>query len=100
MFGFLEDIGNYKDRCVARFDSDDNGVGVSTAFTSDEGYETALLCGDEVHPIERYESKDLAIVGHNRWVEKSKSMADGDVINKLGGFGGLVDDELVVIQLN
>lgn len=73
-FNFLADAGNYEDRKVARVEAEDNyGVGVSTCWTSDEGYETALIDANGVIPVERYGSKKEAIAGHEKWVKKSRT---------------------------
>jgi hypothetical protein len=87
LFDFLLDVTNYDTRKVARMEPKDNGgIGVSTAYTSDQGYETALL-GKQVHPVERYTSKELALAGHARWVEYARSMKSGDSFTELGNFG-------------
>lgn len=62
---FLKDIRNYDQRKISRVEcSENNGIGVSTAFTSDEGYETALLDKNGVHSVERYKTRNLAVEGH------------------------------------
>jgi hypothetical protein len=40
MFDFLLDVDNYEDRKVAN-DTAKSGITVDTAYTSDEGFETA-----------------------------------------------------------
>lgn len=96
IFSFVKDIGNYEDRKVARTNHEDNkGIGVSTAYSSDEGYETALLDKNGVHPVERYENKSDAEIGHKKWVSKSKRIK---TVIKLGGFGGLVDNKRIVLK--
>lgn len=47
---------------------------VSTMFTCDEGFETAI-CDDLVHVVERYKNKETAIKGHEKWV---KFIQDGN----------------------
>lgn len=67
MFSFLQDIGNYDQRKLAR--DTVRGVDISTAWTSDEGFETALLPpGQPVIPVERYPSREAAVEGHARWM--------------------------------
>lgn len=92
MFEFINDIGNYDTRKLGR--TDVNGVTVSTAYTSDEGYETAILDANGVHPVERYDSKSEAEAGHREWCKKAETV---ETVTKLGGFGGLVDDEVITI---
>jgi hypothetical protein len=80
---FFNDVGNYESRKVARVDPEDNGgIGVSTAYTSDEGFETALLDANGVHPVERYKGRIAAKAGHEKWVEFAKN-ADGKSVRKL-----------------
>lgn len=94
MFEFLLDAGNYDLRKVARTNLD-CGLIISTAYTSDEGYETAIIDGDEVHPVERYETKELAEVGHDKWCKIAPKKR---IVNKLGGLSGLVDDKLISLK--
>lgn len=89
-FSFLQDMGNYESRKVGRMEV--NGVIVSTAFTSDEGYETALCDANGAHPVERYLTKDEAIAGHGKWIRRAGTI---EAVVKLGG---LVDDEKIIIK--
>ena len=97
MFSFLQDAGNYEQRKVAK-DELENGVVVSTVDTSDEGYETALLDKEDVHPVERYESRESAETGHRKWLEFAKTVKNGTLIKKLG-WQGLVDSKDVTLSL-
>jgi len=96
MFEFLNDIGNYSQRVVARHDRED-GITVSTVYSSDEGYETALLDVNGTYPVERYETKEQAASGHEKWVEFSKD-GSGKTIMQLGGMGGLVGPEEIILE--
>lgn len=58
---------------VERTDVEGKIAGVSTIDTEEGyGYETALFSriDDSWHPVERYETRDEAVTGHTRWVEK------------------------------
>ena len=90
VFEFLKDIGNYQDRVIGR--DDINGITISTAFTSDEGFETALVDSKGVHPIERYSSKEEAIVGHKKWKEKMQKPPKK--IIELGAWGIVPEKEI------
>lgn len=92
MFEFLKDIGNYESRKLGR--TTVNGLTVSTAYTSDEGYETAIIDENGVHPVERYLSKEDAQIGHDKWCKKAETV---ETVTKLGGLGGLVDDQVITI---
>ena len=89
MFEFLKDVGNYDSRKVGR--DEINGFTISTAFTSDEGYETAIIDSNGVHPVERYERLNDAEEGHKRWYNKMKDPPK--TVTELGGLGGLVDSK-------
>jgi len=95
MFSFLDDMGNYDDRKVAR-----DTVGtliVSTAFTSDEGYETAIIdARGDVHPVERYPLREDCVAGHAKWVEFCRDEKN-TTICKLGGLGGLVGNSIITL---
>ena len=86
---YSQDADNYTDRKVAT--DDENGLITSTAWTSDEGYETAIIDAAGVHPVERYTGRDAAIAGHDKWREFLRS--GGRQIVKLGGLGGIISDE-------
>ena len=97
MFDFIKDFDNYEDRKI--YDKvkpeDNNGIGISTCYTSDEGFETALLDGNEIHPVERYKTQAEAVIGHQKWIEKSKTLK---TVISLGGFGGCVPDKEVTLK--
>lgn len=95
MFSFLQDVGNYESRKVSR-DTAESGIEVSTAYTSDEGYETALLDKNGVHPVERYKSKIEAEAGHKKWLEFAHT-ANGKTVKELGGMCGFVEDEDTIL---
>ena len=68
-------------RIVARVEPEDNGgVGVSTVWTSDEGYETAILDANGAHPVERYEDEESALQGHERWVSDANKLTEVTVL--------------------
>jgi len=75
MFNFINDMGNYEDRCVGR--NDYPWGMVSTARVSDgkRPYETAVAhtdyCDEGLMVIEEaYDTKPDAVAGHARWVKK------------------------------
>lgn len=90
-FSFLNDCGNYESRKVGR--TDVNGIIVSTAHTSDEGYETALIDKKGVHPVERYSSLKEAQIGHKQWEEKAKTI---EKVIKLGAWGCIEDESITI----
>lgn len=98
MFEFMQDADNYEDRKIGR-DTSKSGIGISTAYTSDEGYETALIDSDGVHPVERYDNKEMAEIGHAKWLEFADD-GNGKEIVKLGGsgIGGLAPDETITLK--
>lgn len=55
----------------------DNGLIVSTVDTSDMGPETAIIDKNGAHPVERYETVELAEEGHAKWLEFCDQMSDG-----------------------
>lgn len=94
-FNFLKDAGNYDQRKIGR--TEVNGLTVSTAYTSDEGYETALIDKNGIHPIERYSSRSKAEIGHKEWEEKAQNIT---TVTKLGAWDGLVEDKKITIARN
>lgn len=80
----IKDLDNYESRKIGKIASEDGKtIGVSTAHTSDEGYETALLDSNGIHPVERYEKQQEAKKGHEKWIIFAKS-ANGKIIKSLG----------------
>jgi hypothetical protein len=85
---------NYEERKVARINpKENNGVGVSTCFSYDMGYETALLNANTTIPVERYETREEAVIGHEKWVKFAFNENNIKVL-KLG-YDDLVDDEYI-----
>lgn len=89
MFDFLLDAGNYESRKIGR--DLVAGITVSTAYTSDESYETALIDSNGVHPVERYSGISEANLGHARWVLFAHT-AEGKEVTELGLMDGLISD--------
>lgn len=85
LFDFLQDIGNYEQRKIERTICK-NGIIVSTADTTDEGYETALIDKNGVHPVQRYETMQDAVEGHSTWVEFARD-GHGKTITELAWTG-------------
>mgnify|MGYP001602237729 CR=1 FL=1 len=96
MFEFLKDTYNYEQRKIVKEFT--NGLGISTAYTSDEGYETALLDTNGVHPVERYATRELAVEGHKKWVKFSEG--NENKVIELGGLAGFVKDKEIVLLRN
>ena len=88
------DGANYDSRRIGRDDLE--GLSVSTAWTSDEGYETAILDANYANPVERYSDRKAALVGHEKWVDFVRK--GGREITKLGGFGGIIKDRVMTLE--
>lgn len=67
------DRDNYNDRKVAEQVKLENGLKISSCYTSDRGYETAIGYNDEWYPVERYADKDDCVQGHSKWTEWAKN---------------------------
>ena len=93
MFSFLNDANNYEERKIGK--EEVNGVEVSTAYTSDCGYETAILDANGVHPVERYETKKDAEIGHKKWIKKAMTIK---TVTKLGWMGLCDEEEIVIVR--
>lgn len=74
MFGFLDMMGNHSSRKVARYEEDGITIDTCRVTDSDKPYETAIE-----HPsynngnwvvVELYDTKEAALVGHEKWVNK------------------------------
>lgn len=87
---------NYEADKVARTEpKDNNGIGISTAYTPDFGYETALLDQNGTYPVERYETREKAFDGHWRWLEKTLTMK---TVIGLGTGDGWIEDEEITLN--
>lgn len=84
---------NYNDRKIGS--TEIGNIRVSTVFTTDMGYETAI-CMDKVHPVQRYKTKKLAEKGHESWCNKIRNKK----INKITrlGYLSLEKDSIVEIK--
>lgn len=87
------DADNYSSRKVAR--DDVRGLSISTAFTSDCGYETAVIDANGVHPVQRYSSKEESEDGHKSWLKKAKTIKK---ITKLGDADGWCDSKTITLK--
>ena len=88
------DHANYESRCIGRDEID--GLDISTAWTTDEGYETAILDVPGVHPVERYADRKAALVGHEKWCDFVRN--GGREITKLDGFRGIIEGSPVTLE--
>jgi hypothetical protein len=95
----LGSMMNFKSERIARVEPEENqGIGVSTVYTSDEGYETALLDATGAHPVERYTSKVKALKGHKKWVKDAPNLK---TVIKLGSsFIGVESEEIELIKVS
>lgn len=82
MFDWIGMIGNYDERKTARDLVD--GLIVSTAYTTDEGYETAILDLHKTYPVERYDTEEQAVTGHQEWLKKAETMKEAHRLGWLG----------------
>lgn len=57
---------------IARDEVD--GLTVSTVNSIDQGYETAILDAVDVYPVERYQTLEGAIEGHQKWLEAAPGL--------------------------
>ena len=77
---------------------------VSTVFTLDCGYETAICADMYCSPVERYKTRAEATLRHERWANKiTESYKDGQIsIIELGpcGHTDLIPDKEVIIKLS
>ncbi len=71
--------GNLDDRKLDR--TKVGKLTISTVFTTDMGYETAILDANGVHPVERYIDREAAIQGHASWIKKAETLTE---VTKLG----------------
>lgn len=85
--------GNLEERKLGR--TEIGKITVSTVYTPDMGYETAILDSNGVYPVERYTSKELASKGHEVWVEKAPTLTE---VTQLG-YGSLADEETVKLAI-
>jgi hypothetical protein len=75
---FLDHLNNYEERKIGK--DNINGLTVSTCFTPDMGYETAILDKYNAYPVERYKDKDDASIGHYEWCKKAETIEYIDVL--------------------
>jgi hypothetical protein len=97
LFDFLNDLDNYDDRKVDRFESDEGNLLIDTCKVSDgkQDYETGIAHDDyndgKFIIVEAYDSAKDAQVGHNKWV---KIMTKGELPDELIDCGNSEISEL------
>ncbi len=99
MLSGLKAIGdmslNYDSRKVSRDKA--GNTEVSTVYTTDEGYETALIDSDgEVYPVERYPDRERSVDGHAKWVNAVQSGTK--TFTRLGGLDGCVGTKEITLK--
>ena len=73
-----------------------DGLVVSTVWTTDLlVYETAIKDKNGFKPVERYNSKGDAVLGHQKWMEKAKTI---ETITMLGFGKSIPDEEVQLIR--
>jgi hypothetical protein len=73
-----------------------DGFSISTAYTDDQGYETAVSGTDgHWHPVERYGSKEMAAAGHFKWVQLIK---DGKRDITVLGYDDIIDPQNITLS--
>ena len=72
MIAMLIDGDNYEERKVAE-KVEIGKFKISSCYTSDMGYETAIGYKGEFYPVERYGNAEECINGHNKWIEWAKT---------------------------
>lgn len=86
-------ILDYDNRMIAR--DPVAGLVVSTAMTTDMGYETAIIDANGTYPVERYgDDLEAAKLGHQRWVVASPAL---DEVTMLG-YMGVVPEETITLE--
>lgn len=88
----LDMSGNYENRKVDK--TLVNGLIVSTVWTTDMGYETALIDKNKVYPVERYADIEEAKKGHLKWVKDAETI---EACIELG-YGSLIDEKPVKLE--
>ena len=76
---FINDFGTYNLRTVGR--NNIKGLTISTAYTSNCGYETAIIDANGIYVVERYANIMNAEAGHLKWLIESETIEN---VIKLG----------------
>jgi len=95
MLGIGDMVGNYEDRKIGRWDSDDKKRCVSTCSVTDGkvGFETAIAHEDfndgQLVIVGMYETREEALTGHDEWVKVINDLPDELVdVDNSGLLGG------------
>jgi hypothetical protein len=83
---------DYDNRKVDKIER--NGLILSTVYTTDQGYESAIIDSLNVYPVERYKSKEDAINGHKKWDKKLDKLEEITCL----GYDDLVDEKQVTLK--
>ena len=89
-----ETYNSYDERKVAD-KAEVNGLEISTCWSDDMGFETAISDKKDIfYPVERYETREEAIAGHEKWKEKAKTIKKITYL----GYGDLIEDEETILE--
>ena len=95
VMNFENVMGSYDDRKLAEIE-ETKGLKISTCWTDDMGFETAIIDKVGVHPVERYQSRKEALDGHYKWIDFAKDLSNHFVL-KLG-YGELIEDKTIKLS--
>ena len=72
-----------------------DGLTVSTIYAHDlHEFETAIEDTEGFHPVERYQTHEEAVEGHQKWVDKLPTL---ETITKLG-YGSIIAPNFVILE--
>lgn len=96
--GIASSIGTYDSRVVGRCEGkENNGVGVSSAWTGDCGFETALLPSKhKIVIVEQYADKEACEAGHEKWVAFAADESNKTALDI--GYGGSIAESTMPIR--
>lgn len=87
----MKNSGTYESRKVGL--DTVNGLEVSTVYSSDEGYETAIIDTEKIYCVERYNTLELAEEGHKKWMKEAETMEE---LLELEGIGGMIPSRVII----
>ena len=73
-----------------------DGLTVSTVWTDDMGYETAIIDSNRVNIVERYPDEKSSAQGHFKWIEWINDKDNNEVQDV--GYGNLLDSFTVKLK--
>lgn len=72
------------------------GLIISSVWTPDCGFETAIIDNNGIYVVERYKTEKQMVKGHQKWCKKAKTIKEVRELSWLG----ITDEKDIILERN